>query len=219
MFKRVPGRGKSSTEPPASQMSTGLFPWLGGDKAPLYATLFFAALAWTFVRTIDQLAATPFVEYHIDPHSKNFPVEPGQNALSVQLHNMTGPKPVSCLIVYLAAPDNTLKFNRPFVHRLHGPVFSNGSSRILDEQKAEILLTEFPPGGEIEFGLSTTGQGTPIVQVKACNIDLAPLLPNIVERSFQTWLISRQLPLLWLGLVLWAALLLAISAARLRRHK
>lgn len=213
MFRRGSRRARIAAPP---RGATGKLSWLFGDKAPLYATLFFTALAWTFVRTIDQLAATPFVEYRIDPHAGDFTVAPGQNALGIRLRNMTEAKAVNCMTLYVYARNDKFNFLDANSFMRRGTLFTNGESRILDVYTAEISLTEFPPGGDIEFGFATRGEGALALQVKGCDGATATSPPIIVERSLQTWMIVYQLQLIWAALLLWAAFLVIMSAARSR---
>lgn len=206
------------------------FSWLSTDKAPLYVSFFFAALAWTLVRTVDRIAATPIVEYRVHPHSETFAGDGPDRVVGVRFRNMTFARPVNCLIVFLSAPmkksatEMPLEFTgvTPSTYRLNGHVFAKATAEILDTRSAQLNMKNFPPGADIEFGLRASGEGKLNVKASPCDskgTEGAAAMPVILERSVKTRLIERELEVLWSGLALWALALVGLAIARTRREK
>jgi hypothetical protein len=202
------------------------FTWLSTDKAPLYVSFFFAALAWTLVRTADRIAATPIVEFSVQPHSESFARDGPDRVIGVRLRNMTLAHPVSCLVVYLnATSDIPFQFTAvtPSTYRINGHVHVRAYAQILDSSNAQFDLQSFPPGADVEFGLRAKGEGTLNIKAKPCDAptgtEAAATMPVIVERSVKTRLIERELQVLWSGLALWALALIGLAIARTGRAK
>lgn len=205
------------------------YSWLSTDKAPLYVSMFFAALAWTLVRTVDRIAATPIVEYKVDPHSQSFASDGPDRVIGVHFRNMSASRPIDCLYVFLGVPmknsasDPTLKLNKftPSVLRINGPVFANVTIQFATTSNAEVELTNFPLGADIELGIRASGEDNLRVRARTCaqpkTTGVSAAMPVMLERSATTRLIEHELHVLWAGLVLWSLVLLGLATARSRR--
>lgn len=205
--------------------------WLSTDKAPLYVSFFFAALAWTLVRTVDRIAATPIVEYRVHPHSETFIGDGPDRVIGVRFRNMTLARPVNCLIVNLSAQtkksadEMPLEFTKmtPSTYRLNGHVLAKATAEVLDARSAQLNMKNFPPGADIEFGVRANGTGKLNVKASPCEdskgTEGAAAMPVILERSLKTRVIERELQVLWSGLGLWALALIGLAIARTGRAK
>jgi hypothetical protein len=203
--------------------------WLDLEQAPFYVSIFFAALAWTMVRTVDEFSTRSYIEYSFNPQTTNFVNRTQNTVLGVRLRNLTK-NSYDCVLTVIVAtrPNQSLSIidatSSQFVIKGHSSVDAVTKISSGRMTQADFTLKAFHPGGDVEFGLLAHGEGDPFIRLSRanpndCNDSAGEKvnLPLLVQRSAATVLIANELSTLWLGLALWAIVLVGLSS--LRRHR
>lgn len=212
------------------------------DKAPYIITIFVAALAWTVVRTVDRLSALPVIEYQTSAQSSDFlDSQPGQMS-TVRLRNITLATTFECLIFVVQAdpPGGAYVFGRPADSRyiVRGTAIASGAVTVETPYLAQIKVTKFWPGSDLEFGVTSFGNGTISTKVQRCRIEdeshpasadtsvagkpeKDSPFPILLEKGWQTSFVEHETYWLWGALLIWVALLaiLLVPSACLRDNE
>jgi hypothetical protein len=73
------------------------------EKTPYIITIFFAALAWTIIRTVDELTGLPIIEYNTSTNEVQFSRNYNSQSAGVRLRNITRNVTFGCLIFSVQA--------------------------------------------------------------------------------------------------------------------
>ena len=198
------------------------------DKAPYLITLFFAALAWTVVRTVDRLSSLPVIQYQMSPQSADFVDSQLGQMSTIRLRNITLTTTFECLIFVIQAepPGGKYFFGKPADNRyiLRGTAVASGTVTVEAPYLTQITMQRFWPGSDIEFGVTSFGNGTMSTKVQRCRTDdesqpipatvnapeksdkEAPF-PVLLEEGWQTSFVEHETYWLWSALLLWAVFL------------
>jgi hypothetical protein len=99
------------------------------------------------------------------------------------------------------------------------------SKGAIESDVATFSVADFAPGSDIEILLYTSGAGVPKMLVSACGSATKSdpgVLPLLIERSAESYLVEHELTVLWVGLGAWLILILLMFFARrsnLRRQE
>jgi hypothetical protein len=199
------------------------------EKSPYIITIFFAALSWTIIRTVDELAGLPIIEYRTSPNEIGFSGNYHSQVAGIRLRNITRNVIFDCLIFSVQAysENNRYRFIRPATRRyiLSGTSVVTGDSEVANTYFFQITIKNFYPGADIEFGVETSGQGQLRPRVIECpHDDIAKgdhatseksgtkesPFPVFLKQSMQTKFVENELFFLWTGLFVWLVLMILI---------
>lgn len=208
------------------------------DKASYIITVFVAALAWTVVRTVDRLSGLPVIQYQTSVQSTDFVDSQTGQMSTIRLRNITLATTFECLILVVQAepPGSAYVFDKPAENRyiLRGTAVASGTVTVETPYLAQIKLQKFWPGSDIEFGVTSFGNGAMSTKVQRCRsedepqpssagVSVAgkrekdPPFPVLLENGWQTSFVEHETYWLWGALASWAvllAILLVFSACR-----
>lgn len=212
--------------------TTSIRKTLFSDKAPYIITVFVAALAWTVVRTVDRLSGLPVIQYQTSVHSTDFLDSQAGQMSAIRLRNITSTTTFECLIFVVQAepPGGAYVFDKPADSRyiVRGTAVSSGTVTVETPYLVQIKLERFWPGSDIEFGVTSFGNGAMTTKVQRCRTEDEPQrafagvsvvgkpekdspFPVLLENGWQTSFVEHETYWLWGTLLLWAVLLPILS--------
>jgi hypothetical protein len=201
------------------------------DKAPYIITVFFAALAWTVVRTVDRLSGLPVIQYQTSVQSTDFLDSQAGQMSTIRLRNITSATTFECLIFVVQAepPGSTYVFDKPADSRyiVRGTAVASGTVTVETPYLVQIKLERFWPGSDIEFGVTSFGNGAMTTKVQRCRTEDEPQsafagvgvvgkpekdspFPVLLENGWQTSFVEHETYWLWGALLLWGLLLVIL---------
>jgi hypothetical protein len=197
------------------------------DKAPYILTIFVASLAWTLVRSVDQLSGLPLIEYSVESETG---AVTALEAKRIRLRNITLDKVFRCVKIVAAIQDGSkLKFsgNAPRSVTIRGNILVKPEVVEVLDSYAKIVLKNFPPGGDIEFALASSGKGDFQLLADSCadesgsegdsstgeQENKSATSKNrggyavLIEKSYRTVFMEHEMLFIWGVLALWALLI------------
>lgn len=193
---------------PATFVPSAIF----ADKVPYVVTLLVAVFAWLVSYTVARYEKVPLIEYQVDQHSRAAP-DPAPTRFIVTLVYISPAQAVACAQLrfrsrVMGSDADTMLTPEP-MRVLSGPLIATS---LLQKGKDLTLQVPLQPGTRLEVPMRAADAAHLGVFSEPCETeDGAPvsgLLPILKPESMETWVIRQSLTLLWVGALVWAAILL-----------
>lgn len=194
------------------------------DKSPYLLTIFFASLGWVIVRSADHYESIPAIEYSTVKNEIRFSENYNRQVSAIRIHNITHRTTFRCLIFSVHADSINDKFVfKKSAKELQASYFKmNGNISVVQQNTDyskwlsayywQIKISNFPPEGDVEYGMETSGSGEIHPRVTTCQYAGQPesgdakadaVFPILMERSITTRFAEDELFYLWFGLLAW----------------